>query len=689
MPINIDEIITDKRYKLFSFDLFDTLISRKSGDHRSIFLLLGKELQKKGLITISAERFARQRDIFETRARRNNNWQEIQFRDIYDEMFLSLGLGGDVLEIMKEEMRIEAEQICAIPGVHEMLAKVRDRFGKVIFASDMYLPHTFLENHITELNIFKPGDTLYLSSEFGLQKRHGLFKIILEKENLSPSQLFHFGDSPLHEVKSAKSESIGVRHCTYAIEHPSEKILNGYSFQTDVYTSLMAGSSRFARLKAGDLSGNERTTWNTGASVTGPLVFLFAQWIIQQALQKGIKQLCFLARDAYFPYKAVQILLEQQPDIDLDTRYIYGSRFTYNALDIEKISAAEWEKLTKVSGYQYKTLSDLQTALYCEKNQFSKHLKELGFGKSDWDRVLSAQELGRVKHHALSGKKFNRDILQGVQKFQKLVLDHFKNEGDDSRGMALVDAGWTTKSHAPLYNFLKKSGFENVRLFYIGLTARETKIPADVVDTFIFNNAYNRGINRQNVYYNRPVEVLMMANHGRTRSFKKVNGTVEAVLDPVENAEFIENYFELYEKGIEAFFDEMSPNFEWSSPCHDHRSVAEELIARFWRNPTEDEARLWSKLDWEYDPLGKKTYPLAKPYRFKDAWSAFKLGRTPDLYSQFWRGGAEKITSQKEMYVIQKAISVRNFYSRAVRSLPDGIKKGMTKLGGRIINIQS
>lgn len=689
MPINIDEILAETRCNLFSFDIFDTLVCRKSGDHRSIFLLLGKELHHKGLITISPERFARQRDIFETRARRNNNWQEIQFKDIYEEMFLSSGLEADIDRIMKEEMRIEAEQIHPVPGVHEMLDEVRKKFGKVVFVSDMYLPHSFIENHLIELGIFKPGDTLYVSSEYGLQKRHGLFKVVLEKENLKPSQLFHFGDSRLHDVESAKKESIGVRHCTYGLEHPSEKILNGYSFQTDVYTSLMAGSSRFARLKAGDLSGNERTTWNTGASVTGPLIFLFAQWIIQQALQKGIKQLCFLARDAYFPYKAVQILLEQQPDIDLDTRYIYGSRFTYNALDIEKIGAAEWEKLTKVSGYQYKTLSDLQTALYCGKNQFSKHLKELGFGKSDWDRVLSAQELRRVKHHALADEKFNRDILQGVQKFQKLVLDHFKNGGDDRRGMALIDAGWSTKSHAPLYNFLKNSGFENVRLFYIGLTARETKIPADVVDTFIFDNANNRGINRHNIYYNRPVEVLMMANHGRTRSFKKVNGTVEAVLDPVENAKFIENYFELYEKGIEAFFDEMSPNFKWSSPYHDHRSVAEELIARFWRNPTEEEARLWSKLDWEYDPLGKKTYPLAKPYRFKDAWRAFKLGRTPDLYSQFWRGGAEKITSQEEMYVIQKAITVRNLCDRTVRLLPDGIKKGITKFGSRFINIQS
>jgi hypothetical protein len=313
-------------------------------------------------------------------------------------------------------------------------------------------------------------------------------------------------------------------------------------------------------------------------------------------------------------------------------------------------------------------------------------MSTLGIDVSDWKRTLNASEINKVKEYALINEEFNNDIKEGVKDFQNLVLQHFESEDGNKNAVALVDAGWTTKSHAPLFNFLKKVGYENVRMFYIGLTSRETKIPLEFVDTFIFNKAKSRGINRQDVYYNRPVETLMMANHGRTRSFKKVNGYVEAVLDPIENTAFIENYFEIYENGIDAFFDEMVQNFSLSSPYHDHRSVAEELIARFWRNPTKDEARIWSQLDWEYDPLGNKTYPLAKPYQFSDAWHAFITGGKPDLYNQFWRGGAEKITSKEQMYVIEKAISARHQYSRFVKILPEGIKKTLAQFGARFTN---
>ncbi|WP_158607383.1 HAD hydrolase-like protein [Rhodohalobacter sp. SW132] len=685
MPLNIDEFLSNPRHKRLTFDLFDTLIFRKSGGHRSIFLLFGKELYRKGLISISPERFARQRDLFETRARRNNNWQEIQFEDIYREMFLSFEFDVNTELLMNEEMRIEAEQICAIPGIPYTLDRVREQYGNVIFVSDMYLPHSFLENHIKELGIWKPGDTLYLSSEYGLQKRHGLFKVVMEKENLTPSELFHFGDSPLHDVDSAKRESIGVQHCKYALENRSEKILNDHSFQTEGYTSIMAGCSRIVRLKGNGLSNLKKTAWDTGASVTGPLVFLFAQWIIEQAEQKKIKELCFLARDAYFPYKAVKLLLEKQPDIDLNIRYVYGSRFTYNPLNINELSPDEWESLTNVSGYKYSTLHDLQAALYCEKESFLHYMKQLGFNESDWDRVLADDELEKIKNHAISDPAFNNEIVQGVKDFQKLTLEHFKDGEKESGSVALIDAGWTTNSHAPFYDFIKKSGYDKVRFFYIGLTAKKTKIPADVVDTFIFNNSVNRGINRQNVYYNRPVETLLMANHGRTRSFVKKNGSVEAVLDPPENREFIEGYFEQYEKGIMAFLEEMVPHFERSTPFHDHRSAAEELITRFWRKPTKDEAQLWSKLDWEYDPLGTKTYPLASPYRYTDAWKTFKEGKLPESYSQFWSGGAEQITPSNELFVMRKAVSARNFVNRVADKLPGTVKDVMIRPAARFL----
>lgn len=685
MPIKIEQFFSNPQIKLFSFDVFDTIVTRKTGDHRSIFFLLGQRLRDKQLISISPELFAQQRNKFEMRARRNNNWREISFRDIYEEMFFSVDFNADIECLMEEEMRIEKEQIALIPGADMMLNKVREKYGRVIFVSDMYLPNSFLAGHLADLGCFKKHDTLYVSSDFRLNKMHGLFTIVLDKENLQPHELYHFGDSQMHDVDSAKKAGVSVHHCRYALENPSEKVLNKNFPATEAYTARMAGAARFARLRGEEGTTGEKTMWDTGASVTGPFVYLYAQWVIEQAVKKGISTLLFLARDAYFPYKAVELLLAQQPEIEINLRYIYGSRFTYNALTIDKIEENEWEQLITVSGYRYSTVRDLHASLYCDKPTFLNHINKLGIGEQDWDRQLKRSELNQIRSLALEDEQFNTDILEGVKSFQALTYEYFKNGESEKGKAALVDTGWTTNSHYPLYTFLKKNLYPNLNLFYVGMTSRQPKIPLEDVNTFLFNVANDRGLKRKDVNYNRAVESLFLTNHGRTRSFKKVNGSIEAVLDPVENQDFIQKYFDLYKGGIMAFLKEMAPHFMESSPFHDHRFVAEAIIRRFWKDPTEEEARLWSQLEWESDPLGNNKHPLASPYRLKDAWTAFKEGKTPENHLQFWRGGAEMITPKKEKYVIGKAISARNFLGRVVKKLPGGVRTAIYRTGNKIL----
>jgi len=490
----------------------------------------------------------------------------------------------------------------------------------------------------------------------------------------------------MHDVDAAQRSGVGVHHCTYALETPSEKVMNENFTFTEAYTALMAGASRLSRLKNGDLKEDEKTMWDTGASVTGPFVYLYAQWILEQAEKKGINELCFLARDAYLPYKATEILLQQKPELDIQLRYIYGSRFTYNALDIQKIGEDEWERLITVSGYRYSALRDLQAALYCKKEAFLKHLKKLGFDESEWNRPLNDDEIRRVRHLALKNEEFNKDILNGVKEFQKLTKEYLTQNKSSERKIALVDAGWTTNSHYPLYNFLKKLGFKDLRLFYIGLTARETKITVEAVDAFIFDVSRNLGLKRKGVFYNRAIESLLLTKHGRTRSFEKRNGSVLPVLDPVENEQFVRSYFDVYEQGVLAFIKEMAPNLKKSSPFHDHRFVAEALIRRFWKHPTDMEARVWSQLDWESDPLGNTTHPLASPYQFSDAWKAFKSGMPPEKYYQFWSGGAEKITPKWEIFAMRRAINARNVAGRIIKKMPEPVKNRIFRFGNNLID---
>ena len=60
--------------------------------------------------------------------------------------------------------------------------------------------------------------------------------------------------------------------------------------------------------------------------IFAPVMYSFVSWILQQAEEKQIKRLYFLARDGYQMYLSARILCEEQ-GIDVDCRYLKCSRY--------------------------------------------------------------------------------------------------------------------------------------------------------------------------------------------------------------------------------------------------------------------------------------------------------------------------------------------------------------------------
>ena len=657
MHRHLSSCVIDPQIKCVSPDL-DTTVLKWSGSDRAFYLLLARQLLDKGMINTNPESFARLRQTCELRARKNSQAGEIQLIDIYNELLFSHELNYTPEVLMQEELSAEAQYLYVIPGVYQSLDWLRNRFGRVIFISDSYLPYDFVKNKLTDLGVFKPSDRLYLSSSYGLKKDDGLFNRLLKNEKLYPSELLHIGGSLPTSVNTLKALGIPAYYYPAQPDIPAEEVLNAYAYQTEAFSSQMAGAAKRTRLQGSLLEGDTKAIWNTAASVTGPFCLLYALWIVERALQKGIQNLYFLARDAYLPYLAVRSVIDVHPEAQakLNCSYIYGSRVTYKALDIEKLSLVEWEKLTTHGNLKYSTLNELQAALFCQKSTFAGHLKALKFEDKDWNRVLNTDELESIKDFALTNSQFNEAILHDIRAFQETTMEYFRKQGfNPDQGVALIDSGWTTNSHAPLYHFLKQAGCRNLRIFYIGLMSTEPPVSLDVVDTFIFNRASKQGIKRPDIYYARPVESLLMTNHGRTFSFTKKEDRIVPVLDNIENKDYVERFYETYQAGFLEFLKHIVPHLPKTSAIHDHRGLSEQIIARFWNEPTEDEVRVWSTLDWEWDPMGTKKFPLARAYKVTDSWLAFLQGRSPDCYAQFWRAGAEKLTFKPTMMVINLA----------------------------------
>jgi FMN phosphatase YigB (HAD superfamily) len=655
--------------RLVSFDVFDTVLTRSVGEPTALFRMVGQQLRQQGIVTCSPETFLQQRLLCEARARSNSSSAEISLQQIYGELGDALQMREAVPELMRAELAAEAASIRPVPHMVATVDAVRRVFGRVVFVSDMYLPQSFLELHLRLAGLLREGDGLYVSSTYGVQKRTGhLFRIVAEREGVAPSNLLHCGDSFESDVLGARSVGVHAHLMTAAIPNRAEEALNGWACQTEGFAAWQAGAARLARLRGEHLSAEQRIAWQTGANVTGPLAHLFAHWVIDRATQLRVRKLWFLARDGYFPYLATRALLERQPGLELDVRYIYGSRQTYNLLAVNRLHAEEWTQLTSYGGRQFSTIEELSELLSAEPTVLQEHLTPLGFTPDDWTRTLRVEERARIRDQALRDREFNQALWAHVHRAQAHAREYLIGGAVDGDGsIALVDAGWTTKSHAPLFRFLQQHGPASVHMFYFGLVAERPDIPLERLHAFVFDRARRTGVFQRAVCYPRAVETLFLSKDGRTRAFERTGSGVSPVLASTENADFVAQFYDPYESGIRAYLEELTLGLPADVSIYGADNIAETIVSRFWLDPTEDEARLWSQLEWEWDPAGTVKYPLARPYRVSHAIRAFLQRRHPECGPQFWAAGAFRLTPSMTRNILVAAILAGRACERPVR----------------------
>lgn len=669
---NLALAIYNPAVHLVSFDIFDTLLTRTVAEPVDIFLFVGKELNASGITDISPESFARRRASAENLARRNSPEKEITIESIYDEMMLDAGPNALAKSMMQTELDAEDSSIRPIPHMRELVDVARKKHGGVVFISDMYLPEQLLKRKLEEFGFYKPGDRLYISSTCGHQKYTGkLFRFVLEAEGIEPKHLLHCGNSIDGDVAPARRLGIRTHYFQEGNLNASEQTLPVHTFHTAGSSSLLGGAARLTRLKCSAGSEGEKTIWQTGASVAGPIFYIYAQWLLENAQKNGVKQICFLARDAYLLYLVTREIAAHRGLDEMDLVYLYGSRATYLPLDAAQVGASELSMLASHCGERYETIESLRQALAVTSDTFDRHLQKLGYSKVDWTNPITNSEVEKIRAIILTDREFNADIAADLKRFHSLTRDYFSQAGLKlDQKTAFVDTGWTTRSHAPLIRFLKREGFLEPKLFLIGAIYPYLHVPAESLHTFLFNFGQSRGAPMANFYYPRIFETLCLSDHGRTIGFARKNGQVRVKRLEHENKEFVKQYFDQYRDAILAFTETMSHVEADAFVNSDLRHAMNGLAARFWNRPSVEEAKVWSKLSWEWDPHGQRKYQLAHPFRLRDSWAALLRGRYPSLHEQFWSGAAMQLTPRWKRQVIKAAVKCHNIIINKLGRFP-------------------
>lgn len=207
--IGLKKRIAEEKYKIISFDIFDTLIYRMAVNPQDILKLVGRRCGYDG-------DFLTMRRIAEKEARKNRSiiYDEITYDEIYNTFLTLFDFSEETVERFKKaEYDIEKKYLFPRKAMLEVFNYAKSIGKKIIITSDIYLDRKFIEEVLDNTG-YSGYDELFLSSEYKICKNTGkLYAYIIKKyklEGISAEEILHLGDNEKSDVDIARKMGLSV-----------------------------------------------------------------------------------------------------------------------------------------------------------------------------------------------------------------------------------------------------------------------------------------------------------------------------------------------------------------------------------------------------------------------------------------------------------------------------------------------
>ena len=288
------------RHKLISFDIFDTLLIRKTLYPRDVFALTEWKAHEAGY----------QVDGFTSaRTRVEDNCPFCTLEQIYENL-AELYYWDTETEKALKELELETERMVLEPreAVVELLNYALQQGKRVILTSDMYLSESVLHELLNDKGI-KGYERIIVSCDYKKSKSNGLYEQ-LQNCCSQTSDILHIGDNP--DADGRMPQAHGIE--SIIIPSVFSIAMNGNWYDAiEEASSLMERcllGMTISRLYADPFLNpnfwenpvDERTT-HFGNSVIGPLLVGHMCWLIRNLQAGQYDGVLFLSRDGWLPLK--------------------------------------------------------------------------------------------------------------------------------------------------------------------------------------------------------------------------------------------------------------------------------------------------------------------------------------------------------------------------------------------------
>jgi glycosyltransferase involved in cell wall biosynthesis/FMN phosphatase YigB (HAD superfamily) len=447
---------------VISVDVFDTLLMRMVRNPSDVFW--GMEVQARqvtgqdGLdfrtLRVNAEALARQRQ----QACHQND--EVTHRDIYHCLEELAGLSADqAARLCEIEMTTEAALMYATPGMREWLLEQSAAGRNILYVSDMYLGRDEIARLLQKCGL--PRMDVMVSSEEKCSKYQGeLFDRLIKERNLNPGRMLHVGDNPVSDIE--QPEKRGIKTARWVLDGEDRPFVDQVDslsggWTGDLLSSLFTG---VARKRCWSMVANRTgdDIWSRmGYEFAGPLYFSYVYWIMRQAMDRGLKQLFFLARDGY-PLVQVARWMTMAYGINIDCQYLFASR---RLLNLPVVHELDFDGLYFLCSPN----PAMRASDFFERINLNAPSAALlaRHGIHDPELLLTTPYGGFVDdrardaiHHLMHARRL--EILDQAAKERKRVLEYFADIGLGKESFGMVDLGWQASSARSISKILACQG---------------------------------------------------------------------------------------------------------------------------------------------------------------------------------------------------------------------------------------
>lgn len=537
----------NKEYKLYSFDIFDTLITRKVATPKGIFVLMkdiiNQSPQFADLPNDVKTNFFNYRTNSEFYLRQiNNQWndgKDISLDMIYNHIQHTYFLTNEQTQAIKElEIQLELDNIIPIKENIEKLKVLLEKGKRVVLISDMYLPEYIIKEMLLKCDPVLCQVKLYLSSTLGFMKtKQALFHYVKEQENVEFREWTHMGDNKFADFFCARKLGIKAVLYPYVKFKEYEKSLLVANSQNS-FVQISLGCAKNIRLNK--FPNDEKA--QLGASLAGPILFPYIYWLLDQAQKRGIERLYFIARDGYI-LKLIADLIIKENNLPIKTKYIYGSRKAWRISALKVEDDELYRQFVQFTMYEPKKVNQ---AFGLTKEEFlsilPKNLHNYSTHKPD----------NRLAEYLYENKDVLKFAIEKNKAQKECVINYLKNTIDctDDK-FAFVDLDGSGLTQNCLARLMNNFYDKKIKSFYYAVTP-----------------ACCRSLNLEKYYYytlkrgnmGNMLELLTRAPHGQTLKYADKNEDYKPILEQIDVENFKAWGFDNYINGMLEYCNLLNQN---------------------------------------------------------------------------------------------------------------------------------